>query len=135
MFVCNDPEGPGNRLSSRSLLLRDVLQYFGHYSPGLPTAVSVPALEFGCEIHPNPFNPLTTITYSLPRAGHLKLNIYNVRGQLIRTLVDEVRPAGENQTVVWDGTDHRGATVASGIYFYEARAAGEVKQGKMALLK
>jgi len=58
-----------------------------------------------------------------------------VRGQLVKTLIDAPRPAGANQTIVWDGTDNLGSIAASGTYFYEARAAGEVRIGKMTLLK
>ena len=75
------------------------------------------------------------ISYSLPRAGHLKLSIYNVRGQLVKTLIDGHRPAGANQTIVWDGTDNLGSAAASGVYFYEARALGDVRIGKATLLK
>ena len=85
--------------------------------------------------HPNPFNPSTTIKYSMPRDGHLKLCVYNVRGQLVKTLIDGVRPAGADQAVAWDGTDHLGNAAASGLYFYEARTGSEVKVGKMTLVK
>ena len=71
----------------------------------------------------------------MPTAGQLKLSVYNIRGHLVKTLIDGVRPAGENQTIFWDGSDNLGSTAASGVYFYEARAAGEVKIGKMTLLK
>ncbi len=135
MFVYTDPEAPAALLSSRTRVLRDVLSFFGYYSPFWPSEASVPGPIFQVSNHPNPFNPSTTILYSLPRAGHLKLNIYNVRGQLVKTLIDEARPAGEDQSVFWDGKDNRGSSAASGVYFYEARAAGEVKLGKMTLLK
>ena len=85
--------------------------------------------------YPNPFNPSTTIKYSLPKAGHLKLSIFNVRGQLVKTLLDGVRPAGEDQTIVWDGSDNQGSSVSSGVYFYEARALGDIRIGKMTLVK
>ena len=71
----------------------------------------------------------------MPRAGHLKLSVYNVRGQLIKTLIDGPRPAGADQTIVWDGSDNLGSRVSSGVYFYEARLESEVKIGKMTLLK
>jgi flagellar hook assembly protein FlgD len=71
----------------------------------------------------------------MPKAGHLKLCVYNVRGQLVKTLIDGVRPAGADQTIVWDGADERGSSVASGVYFYEARALGDVRIGKTTLLK
>jgi hypothetical protein len=66
---------------------------------------------------PNPFNPLTEIRFSLGKAGPVVLRIFDLQGRLIRTLVEEDRPAGEHK-VVWDGTDSEGRPVASGVFFY-----------------
>ena len=136
MFVYTDFGSPPDPLSARDQLLKDVLLYFevipGPIGPVLP---GLPGITFQASNYPNPFNPSTTIKYSMPTAGHLKLSIYDVRGQLVKTLVDGVRPAGAGQTVVWDGTDERGSTAASGVYFYEARALGDVRIGKTTLLK
>ena len=106
---------------ARNLLLKDMLCYFGRCPiiDGVPDAAAV----FGVRNHPNPFNPVTTITYTMPRAGHLSVKVFDLRGALVRTLVDEVRPAGEGQAV-WDGRDAQGAQAASGVYFYEARTGG-----------
>jgi hypothetical protein len=135
MFVYTDPAAAGNDLPGRAQLLRDVLAYFG--IAGDPQNVSpvLPGITFRTSNYPNPFNPTTTIKYSMPTAGHLKLSIYNVRGQLVKTMIDGDRPAGADQTIVWDGTDNQGGGVSSGIYFYEARTGGEVKVQKMALVK
>jgi hypothetical protein len=135
MYVYTDPAADGNLLPGRAQLLKDVLAYFG--VTGLPQNVSpvLPGITFQTSNYPNPFNPSTTIKYSMPNAGHLKLSIYNVRGHLVKTLIDGVRPAGADQTVVWDGTDERGSSAASGVYFYEARAMGDVRIGKTTLLK
>ena len=135
MFVYTDPAAAGNLLPGRAQLLRDVLAYFG--VAGDPQNVSpVPlSITFETSNYPNPFNPSTTIKYSMPNAGHLKLSIYNARGQLVKTLIDGARPAGADQSVVWDGTDNLGSAAASGVYFYEARALGDVRIGKTTLLK
>jgi hypothetical protein len=135
MFVYTDHAAGGQYIAGRTQLLRDVLQYFGYVGIIEPTSVDVPGITFQTSNYPNPFNPSTTIKYSLPSAGHLKLSVYNVRGQLVKTLIDGVRPAGADQTVVWDGTDDRGSSAASGVYFYEARALGDVRIGKTTLLK
>ncbi|MEN8006007.1 MAG: FlgD immunoglobulin-like domain containing protein [Candidatus Krumholzibacteriota bacterium] len=136
MNVYTDPAAPVHQVPGRALLLMDVLDYFGVVSGNDPSGVDdIPGIRFQASHYPNPFNPRATIKYSLPRAGHLKLSIFNVRGQLVKTLIDGPRPAGENQTVVWDGSDNLGTAAASGLYFYEARAAGEVKTGKMMLMK
>jgi len=66
---------------------------------------------------PNPFNPMTTIHFDLAQEGHVSLRIYDVAGHLVRTLLDEKRPAAWNHTVVWDGLDQGARPVASGVYF------------------
>lgn len=102
---------------------------------GITGTTNVPAITFSASNFPNPFNPSTTIKYSLPRAGHLRLRIYNVRGQLVKTIIDGPRPAGTGQTVVWDGSNNHGSVVSSGIYFLEAKTEDEVFVRKMALVK
>jgi len=84
--------------------------------------------------HPNPFNPQTCIGYALPQDAYVKLVIYNVLGQKVKTLVNESQSAGY-KTAWWDGKDENGEQVASGLYFYrlEADKFSEVK--KMMLVK
>jgi len=84
--------------------------------------------------YPNPFNPETTIKYQLPKPGYVSLNIYNLLGQRVRTLVDDEKPAGYYQ-IIWDGRDDRGVLVSSGIYLYELRASDFQKTRKMLILK
>jgi len=84
--------------------------------------------------YPNPFNPTTTISFSLPSAQHVTLEIYNVQGQKVRTLIDEVRSAGEH-AIEWDATSDAGDRVASGVYFYRLTAGEYVVSKKMTLLK
>jgi len=83
---------------------------------------------------PNPFNATTQIRYSLPEAAQVKLEIVNVLGQRIKTLVDEFQTAGHKQ-VIWDGTNHGGDRVASGVYFYRIEAGKFKEVQKMSLLK
>ena len=83
---------------------------------------------------PNPFNPNTTIRYSLSDRQHVSVRVYDVSGRLVRALVDDVRPAGA-QTVEWSGTDNNGAPVSSGVYFFEMRATGYRSVRKAVLLK
>ncbi len=85
--------------------------------------------------YPNPFNPSTTIRYQLPAAGYVSLMVYDLTGKLIRTLVSAARPAGYHRAV-WDGTDQRGATVATGVYFYRIAVDNAfVQTRKMVLMK
>jgi hypothetical protein len=83
---------------------------------------------------PNPFNPTTTIRYTVPSRSDVTLHVYSVSGQRVRTLVDGPVPAGVGQ-VTWDGTDDAGNPVASGVYVYELRAGNPVLVKKMTLLK
>jgi hypothetical protein len=83
---------------------------------------------------PNPFNPSTTIMYSLKDPGHVTLSIYNVLGQNVRTLVDEYQNAG-SYTTIWDGSDDRGNGVASGMYFYRIKAGDFTEIKKMVMVK
>ncbi len=86
--------------------------------------------------YPNPFNPSTTVAYDIPEGKEVqvRLNIYNVRGQLVRTLVNEVKSEGSYQ-VQWDGSSNNGQKVSSGVYFYRL-VAGEFNQTrKMVILK
>jgi hypothetical protein len=85
--------------------------------------------------YPNPFNPLTSIDYTVKRRGHVELAIYNVAGKRIRTLVSGMKSSGQIHRVQWDGRDHNGRPVASGVYFYRLRTEGFTKTHKMVLLR
>lgn len=87
------------------------------------------------ENYPNPFNPVTTIRYSLPNAADVSLAVYDVSGRLVRTLVKNAKtPAGVFEAE-WNGTDSAGNPVASGVYFYRLTAGTEVLTRKAVLLK
>ena len=102
----------------------------------VPTsATGAPTPEFAITgNYPNPFNPVTTITYSIPRSGHVSLSVHNIRGRLIKMLVGARKPAGEN-SVTWNGQDANGRAAASGVYFVRMEFGGRVKAGKIILLK
>ncbi|MFO8144247.1 MAG: carboxypeptidase regulatory-like domain-containing protein [Candidatus Syntrophosphaera sp.] len=84
--------------------------------------------------YPNPFNPETTIRYSVKEAMPVTLNIYNVKGQLVKTLVKDVREAG-NYSVVWNGRDNNNQTVSSGVYYFKMNAGKYSNTKKMILMK
>lgn len=83
---------------------------------------------------PNPFNPITDIRYSLPESGHVSLEIFNMNGQKVRTLLDTYMDAGEH-VVTWDAKNDSGDRVASGIYLYRLSSGDTVISKKMTLLK
>lgn len=84
--------------------------------------------------YPNPFNPTTTIKYSLPEACNVTIVVYNITGQTVKTLVNGFESAGEH-SVIWDGRDASGQSVASGIYLYRISAGRFTDTKKMQLLK
>ncbi|RMD89640.1 MAG: T9SS C-terminal target domain-containing protein [Calditrichaeota bacterium] len=83
---------------------------------------------------PNPFNPQTTIRYQLSKPAEVKLAIYNLKGQLVRTLIDKKLSAGK-YSIVWDGQDDHGRLVSSGVYFVRMKAGDFTQIRKMALVK
>ena len=83
---------------------------------------------------PNPFSPETRIAYELPQGGPAELRVYSVNGRLVRTLLDEERPAGRH-SIVWDGRDQSGRAVSSGVYFYTLSAPGVEESRKMLMLR
>lgn len=84
--------------------------------------------------YPNPFNPATKIEYAVQQAGHVTIRVYNLRGEIVRTLVDTQRSMGE-YAAVWDGKNDRGSSVASGQYFYQLSIGDFVTSKKLLLLK
>jgi hypothetical protein len=85
--------------------------------------------------YPNPFNPTTTISYQVKNSGHVSLKIYNVAGQLVRTLVDEQVKAGQVYEAQWQGLNDANQPVSSGVYFYKLVTNSYTQTKKMVLLK
>ena len=84
--------------------------------------------------YPNPFNPTTTIHFNLKEAGYTQLTIYNMKGQLVRTLAADDLEAGAHM-LVWDGKDDSGRASTTGIYFYRLQTADYVGTRKMLMMK
>ena len=84
--------------------------------------------------YPNPFNPVTQITFDLPQAGPVKLQLFNILGQEVRTLLDGFETEGV-KTVTWDATGRNGERLASGVYLYRLTAGDFVATRQMTLLK
>jgi len=83
---------------------------------------------------PNPFKNQTAINYQLPKTGQVKLNIYNIAGQLVKTLVNNIQSGG-SYNVKWDGRDERGIQASNGVYVYKLEVAGIKGTKKMLLLR
>ncbi|RKY90738.1 MAG: hypothetical protein DRQ13_12240, partial [Ignavibacteriae bacterium] len=97
----------------------------------------IPESEILINNYPNPFNPNTIIAFTIPydlTNSFTELKIYNLQGRLIKTLVNEVLPAG-NYLSKWDGKNENGNQVASGVYIYNLKIAHRQKSGKMTLMR
>jgi hypothetical protein len=100
-------------------------------NPDQPPVTLVNALNGN---YPNPFNPMTTISFSMAKAGNVDLKVYNTKGQLVRTLISEAKKEGR-YNVVWNGLDNNGKTVSSGMYLYRMQTGKFSSTRKMMLLK
>jgi immune inhibitor A len=135
-----DGEFLGGILSKPELVMNRVLNWLRGTSsvPGWEEeSANRPKDIFLGQNQPNPFNPITSIQYSVygrQTSTHTTLKIFNIIGQLVRTLVDEERLPG-TYPVTWDGKDETGNEVSSGVYFYQLKAKDQTETKKMVLLK
>lgn len=156
-WTCNDQDGDGQNDLRLQYLSRDIaaalptpsdgdtltLTLVGCYNDGMPfttsdcvvivASVGTPAVasipaELGLPT-PNPFNPITRITYVLPATQHVRLDVFDVRGRLVETLVDEVKSVGD-YVVDWNANG-----LASGVYFYRLTTGSETVVRRATLLK
>ena len=107
--------------------------YFAFPLKALHRAAPLPARLHLGQNYPNPFNPSTIIPYQLPAATRVRLEVFNILGQRVATLVDGARPAGFH-TATWNGTDASGRGVGSGVYLYRLLGGGERLTRSMVLL-
>jgi len=114
------------------------IQHFddiGWFSPRVSAVDEVPAAAARLEAnYPNPFNPTTRIAFNLTRSGAVKLEVFDLRGRLVRTLVNGNLGADEH-VVTWHGRDDNGSQVASGVYLYRLSAPGFEESRRMVLMK
>jgi len=121
-------DGSGNTRGDGPSLLTSVDDF---------TGVNIPSSELIINNYPNPFNPSTIIHFNIPSSlsnSNVELIIYNINGEVIKHLVNEILPSG-NYLVRWDGKNDLGNSVSSGIYIYNLRAESKIVSGKMTLLK
>ncbi len=117
--------------------LRDILVWFDN-AIGTPTSVDLapPFVNALGQNYPNPFNPTTRVRYSIKERSHVTIKIYNVGGQLVRTLVDEIQnPRSDGYVVEWDARNSRGEEVASGVYFCRLASESFSQMKKMVVLR
>ncbi len=131
MYVRNDA---ANAPIDRFHVAADVFQWFQNPVNIDVTPAETPKSTTLAQNFPNPFNPSTTIKFDLKDKGMVTLKVYNVAGQLVRTLVNGVKDAN-TYTVTWDGMNDRGGAVASGIYFYKMETKDFSQTKKMVMLR
>ncbi len=130
----------GQSLSKPRSVMQKVLNWLRGYSDVEESeheSANLPKILNLGQNYPNPFNPATSIQYTVDsrhKILHATLKIYNIKGQLVKTLVDEETIPGTH-SVVWDGKDQEGNEVSSGIYFYRLKAGDQSEVKKMVLLK
>ena len=132
-----DPEAGRILLYARLKLVQSVMTGSGFALKGTEEdqfGGSIPGEFALSQNYPNPFNPTTTIGFTLPTAAHVSLDVYNMLGQRVRSLIDAEMEAGAHQ-VDWNSTDQNGHPVSSGVYFYRLVAGANVASRKMVLLK
>ena len=100
-----------------------------------PDENQVPRVTTLAQNYPNPFNPQTWIDFSLPKSGPVSLRIYDERGRLVRTLVDESALSAGDHHLLWDGRDDRARGAASGGYHYVLKSAAGQLSRKMTLVR
>lgn len=112
----------------------DGFTFYSSKITNLDKVTPVPQAAVLHQNYPNPFNPTTTIAYELPEDGLVQLSIYNLKGQLVRKLLDKPQSIGAH-SVVWDGKDATGTTCSSGMYFYRVSYNGKSITKKMLMMK
>ena len=119
----------------RGVVARATTDASGHFALRLASwggRARAPGFTLGPN-YPNPFNPSTVIPYHLPASGFVRLEVFNLLGQRIATLVDGARSAGSH-AAVWDATDASGRSVGAGVYIYRLTAGAATATGRMVLV-
>jgi hypothetical protein len=130
------PEGyHKSGIAQRVNLIGNIMDYFAYAPTTDPTGVPDGLKNELSYAYPNPFNPVTKIAYSIREAGPTTIEVYNMAGKVVRTLLSTELEAGASGFVVWDGTSDGGQKCASGVYFYRLNAPGYTETQKMVMLK
>jgi len=122
-----DPDNGEHHLYFTSFSYADLVPAENAVAPTVQTSFELQ------QNSPNPFNPETKIAFSIDEAAHVELAIYNVKGQKVRTLVNEEMQAGSH-TQMWNGMNDNNQSVSSGVYFYSLKVNDRVETKKMVLM-
>jgi hypothetical protein len=125
MFVSDSWGGTGT--VEYSFIAEDVISQVPVSETDIPSITNL-------SCYPNPFNPLTTISYSLATDSYIKLNIHNTKGQIVKQLLNTYQQMGDH-SITWDGTNDIGKPATSGLYFYQLITPTQSITQKTLLLK
>ncbi len=131
-FIVDAPASGWKQLGELEILAAEMPA--GAAQASATTAALAMTRDFSVRNYPNPFNPETTIELALPEATHACIEVYNMLGQMVRRLLDSEMTAGMHR-VRWDGRDHAGRTLPSGLYSLRTRAGSEIKVQRMLMVK
>jgi hypothetical protein len=124
-----------DQVSDPSISRDYIIRAVGRYQPDYSVYTNL--IPGGFQLYdnyPNPFNPLTVISYDLPTSADVKLEVFNLMGRKVTTLVDTRQEEGHHQ-VEWNSKNSSGQRVASGVYFYRLTADEFTTTKKMTLIK
>lgn len=139
VFYYESKSAPNNmsiyNLNKDSLeLVKGLTSYYSVNISDLGSVTNVSPMTLVSQNYPNPFNPSTTISYAIPKDGKVNLAIYNVKGQMVKCLVNRIQAIG-NHKIVWDGKNNFGQSCASSVYYYRLNTDDKCVTKKMLLLK
>jgi hypothetical protein len=122
------------QLESSDSRFAPVLQAFLMETGNYSAAPESGGTEFGLAAHPNPFNPQTSLHFSLAESGRVQLVVFDVRGRRVRTLLNQEMESG-NHAVVWDGRSDAGFPMPGGIYFVRIDSGTASQNHRLALVR
>ncbi len=124
-----EPESEEKHRKNVETLLTSLIQ---HYNPE-PSSEIIPSIIQLYNNYPNPFNPCTTISFSIPNDSEVNLSVYNIKGQKVKTLIHDELEKGRHE-IVWYSKDNNDKSVASGVYFYKLNVNGKSESVRKCLL-
>jgi hypothetical protein len=122
------------RIYKRALTEDEIKVLYNERTSINVTEFSLPQDFKLCQNYPNPFNPETSISFQVPKTSHIKIDVFNLLGQHIRTLIDEEKAPGSYQ-IMWNGLDDQGKPVSSGVYLCKMQAGDFTAMKKMVLVR
>ncbi len=134
-YISNAQVIPGRTEDSFNLLVSESGHFSIYSCQATPNGnLDITPVIFNSSNYPNPFNPETTISYNIPKKGNVTVDIYNIKGQKVKSLLKEEQDAGKH-SIIWKGNNDKGQKVSSGTYLYRVKSGDEEIVNKMMLVK